>query len=138
MAETQASFVDEGRERLSAARDRIDDEIQRVQEELNGRRKRLEKQFAKNRKSVEKQARKQVKQIQRDLRKSPVVKGLEKWRGRAESQFGEAVESLLATFQIASRDDLNRIDRKLGRISKRLAQMERQRTTNGSGTSAPA
>lgn len=138
MAETQASIVDEGRERLTAARERIDDEIQRIQEELNGRRKQLEKQFAKNRKSVEKQTRKQVKQIQRDLRKSPVVKGLEKWRGRAESQFGEAVESLLATFQIPSRHDLNRIDRKLGRISKRLAQIESEHTTSGSGTSVQA
>ena len=138
MAETQASFVDEGRERLSAARDRIDDEIQRVQEELNGRRKRLEKQFAKNRKRVEKQTRKQVAQIQRDLRKSPVVKGLGKWRGWAESQFAEAVESLLGAFQLASKDDLKRIDRKLGRISKRLSQMERERTVNGSGTATQA
>jgi len=138
MAETQESIVDEGWDRLTAARDRIDDEIQRVQEDLNGRRKQLEKQFAKNRKSVEKQARKQVKQIQRDLRKSPVVKGLEKWRGRAESQFGEAVESLLGIFQVASRDDLKRIDRKLARISKRLAQMESVRSTTGSDTSTPA
>jgi len=138
MAETEATIVEEGRERLNAARNRIDDEIQRVQEDLSERRKRLEKQFAKNRKSFEKQIRKQMKQIRRDLRKNRVVKGLEKWRGQAESQFGDAVENLLGTFRIASRDDLNRIERKLGRFNKRLTQIEREQANHGADTSAPA
>ncbi|HJO24115.1 MAG: hypothetical protein QF890_12435 [Myxococcota bacterium] len=138
MAATQASIVEEGRERLSAARGRIDEEIQRVQEELNDQRKRLESQFAKNRKSFEKQTRRQVKQIQRDLRKNPVVKELRKWRGRAESQFGDTVESLLATLRIASKDDVNRINRKLSRINKRLVQMERENATSSAGASASA
>ncbi len=138
MAQTQSSIVDEGRERLSAAREKIDDEIQRVQEDLSARRKRLEKQFAKNRKSFEKQTRKQVKQIQRDLRKNPVVKGLGKWRSQAESRFGETVENLLGTLRIASRDDLSRIERKLGRINKRLTQIERDQANPVSGSSKPA
>lgn len=138
MAETQTSIVDEGRERLNAARDRIDEEIQRVQQDLNGRRKRLEKQFAKNRKSFEKQTRKQVRELQRDLRKNSVVKGLEKWRGQAESQFGEAVERVLGTFRLASRDDLGRVERKLARINKRLTQIERDQASRGTSGSASA
>ena len=138
MAETQTSIVDEGRERLNAARDRIDEEIQRVQQDLNGRRKRLEKQFAKNRKSFEKQTRKQVRELQRDLRKNSVVKGLEKWRGQAESQIGETVERVLGTIGLASRDDLGRVERKLARINKRLTQIERGQAHGGTSGSASA
>ena len=57
----------------------------------------------------------------------------------ASRQLEQGVDRILATFQIASRSDLDRIDRKLGKINRKLREIEKAGKTNGSaaGASAP-
>jgi len=131
MAEQTTSFVDEAGERITAARERVDSEISRIQKEMTARRKKIEKDITRNRKNIEKQARKQVKQLEKGIRKSDVVKALEGWRGQAEGLLEDTFEGLLGTFQIASKSDVKKIDRKLSKLTKRLKEIERTRQTNG-------
>ncbi len=120
MAEQASSFVDEAGERFTAARERVDSEVSRIQKELATRRKRIERQ-----------TRKQVKQIEKDIRTSEVVKSLESWRGRAGNLLEETVGGVLSALQIASKNDLQKVDRKLIKLTKRLKEIERVRQTNG-------
>jgi polyhydroxyalkanoate synthesis regulator phasin len=131
MAEQATSFVDEAGERITAARERVDSEISRIQKDLATRRKKIEKEFTRSRKSFEKQTRKQVKQLEQELQKSEVVKTLQGWRSQAESLIEDTFDSVLGSFQIASKGDVQKIDRKLTKLTKRLKDMERVRQTNG-------
>lgn len=137
-----SSFVQEGVDRFNAARERIDDELQRVQRELQARRKRLEKRldsgrkniekrFDSSRKSFEKQTRKQVEQLRDEVRRYPLVKRLEELRVETTRVVEDALGNVLGVFQIASKADVDKIDRKLSKINKKLKELERTRTTNG-------
>ncbi len=156
MVEQATSFTD----RIESARGRIDDEIGRVQKQIQARRKQIEKQIntgrkqiekqintgrksfekqltssrksfekqlTSSRKSFEKQTRKQVK----DLRQSPVVQEVERIGGEVNRQLEGVFDRLLGVLQIASKNDVDRIDRKLTKLNKRLKDMERSRKTNG-------
>ena len=138
MAQQATRFVDEAGERITAARERVDSEISRIQKDLATRRKKIEKQLNTSRKNFEKQTRKQVKQIEKDLRKSDIVKTLESWRSQAESLVEETLEGVLGALQVASKSDVKKIDRKLTKLTKRLKDIERTRQTNGSEASPPA
>ena len=127
MAEQMTSFAD----RFDTARERIDDEIQRVQREISTRRKRLERQLSSGRKTFEKQTRKQVKQIRGELRRNPLVRELERFQDGVGRQLEGAFETVLGAFQIASKSDVQRIDRKLTKLTKRLKEIERGRKSNG-------
>ena len=131
MPEQATSFVDEASERFTAARERVDSEVQRIQKELQTRRKKLEKQLTSSRKNIEKQTRKQVKQIEKELRTSQVVKTLEDWRSQANEAIEDGFESLLGTLRIASQNDVKKIDRKLTNLTKRLKDVESARRANG-------
>lgn len=131
MTEQATSFVQEGVDRFNAARERVDEEFQRVQKQLQARRKRIERQLDTSRKNLEKQTRKQVKQVRAELSRNPVLKRLERIGTEASRQFEGALESVFDVFQLASKNDVQKIDRKLSKINKRLKEIERARTTNG-------
>jgi hypothetical protein len=114
-------------DRFDSARERIDEEIQRVQRELQARRKRIEKQLTHGRKSIEKQTRRQVQH----LRESELVQQFERLRVEANQQLGNAIEAVLGVLQIASKGDVERIEKKLSKINKRLKEMEGARRSNG-------
>jgi hypothetical protein len=118
-------------ERFDTARGRIDEEVQRVQKQIQARRKQLERQLTSSRKSIEKQTRKQVKQLRGELSRSSVVQQLERIREDAGRQLEGALETMLGVLQIASKGDVQRIDRKLSKLNKKLKEMERTRRTNG-------
>lgn len=144
MAE-QASLVQEGVDRFREAIESID--LQRVQRRLNQRRKRIERQLSTSRRQWEKRTRQQVKRLRTELRRSSIFKELSRNRlvkrvqalpETASRQIGSGVDSLLASLHIASRSELDRIDRKLGQISRKLRDMEHNRSrsrTNGQGAS---
>ncbi|MBW2270270.1 MAG: hypothetical protein JRH16_17030 [Deltaproteobacteria bacterium] len=120
MAQPATSFVDESRERIHSARERIDSEFKKAQKDLEGRRKRLEKQLSKNRKGFEKQ----TKQLRKDLEKNSIVKQLNRWRNDAEDQFEDVLGSLLGSLQIATQSDVKKIDRRLSKISRQLKELD--------------
>ena len=121
--------------RINEAVQFVDDEFQRVQKELSARRKSLEKEFASKRKTVEKRTRKELKRIQTELKKNPIVKRADAVRKDVTKEVETRVDSLLGLMQVASRSDVQRINRKLTTLNKRLKTIEESRKTNGSSPS---
>jgi hypothetical protein len=121
--------------RINEAVQFVDDEFQRVQKELSARRKSLEKEFASKRKTVEKRTRKELKRIQSELKKNPIVKRADAVRKDVAKQVETGVDSLLGMMQVASRSDVQRINKKLTTLNKRLKAIEESRKTNGSSPS---
>ncbi len=131
MAE-QASLMQEGVDRFREAFDSLD--LQRVQKDLTQRRKRIEKQIASGRRQWEKRTRKQVKRLQTELRKNSLVKRVQLLQKDATRQLENGLDGVLGTFGIASRRDVDRLDRRLGQINRKLKDLDRARRANGDGT----
>jgi hypothetical protein len=90
--------------------------------------KRLEKgrrQIEKSRREIETRGRKQVRSLLEDLRRQPVVKRAQALRKDAGRQIESGVENVLGLFQIASKREVERIDRKLRSLDKKLAGLEK-------------
>jgi len=133
----QTSLVNEGMERVSSVFKSIDGELRRVQKQLQTRRKSFEKQLASGRRDIERQTRKQVKRLQTELRKSPLIKRAQNLRGEATEQIDSAVERVLGALQIATKNDLDRIDRKLTVLTRKLKELDRGgRRSSGNGETA--
>ena len=121
--------------RIDEAVQFFDDEFQRIQKELSTRRKSLEREFTSKRKTVEKRTRKELKRIQSELKKNPIVKRADAVRKDVTKQVETRVDTLLARIQIASRSDVQRINKKLTALNRRLKAIEDSRKTNGSSPS---
>ena len=133
----QTSFVNEGMDRVTSVFRTLDGELRRVQKQLQSRRKSFEKQLASGRKDIERQTRKQVKRLQTELRKSPLIKRAQSLRGEATEQIDTAVDRVLGALQIATKNDLDRIDRKLTVLTRKLKELDRGgRRGNGEAASA--
>jgi len=152
MPETTNLFQD-GVERVRDAYDSLSPQIQRVQRELRTRRKKIEKRFETGRKDIEKRIATQRKDIEKrletqrkqfekrtqklrtELEKYPAVKRLETIRKDATKQFEQSVSTVLNRLQIASKSDLDRIDRKISAINKQMKEMGgRRKRANGTAT----
>ena len=88
----------------------------------------------------EKRTRRQVKKLQTELRRNSIVKQLranslvkrvQALPKNATRQIESGVDGLLSALRIASKADLQRIDRRLGQISRKLKDIERNRRANG-------
>jgi len=126
MAQTE-SLVDQGVDRVQDALKSADKEFQRLQRRVKSQRRTLERRIETRRKSFEKQARSLEKQAQKqidEIRKNGLVKRVETLGKDVQSQLESGVESVLSVLQIASKSDLERVDRKLNRISKKLKELD--------------
>jgi hypothetical protein len=137
MAE-EASIVQDGIDRFRDAFGNIEDEVERIQKQLRIRRRKIEKQLNTNRRDFEKRVEsgrkdfeKRTRRLRAEVRKNPTFKRLEGIRKDASQRYEEGVETLLGALQIASKGDLQRIDRKISQLSKKLKEMERTRKANG-------
>ena len=119
MAQTE-SLVDQGVDRVQDALKNADREFQRIQRRVKTQRRTLERRLDSQRKSIEKQAQKQIKAI----RKNDLVKRVETLGSDVQGQLESGVEQILSALQIASKADIQRVDRKLNRISKKLKELE--------------
>jgi hypothetical protein len=72
-----------------------------------------------------------VKRFQSEWRKNPIGKRIEQLRGKATARIESGVDGVLGLFQIASKSDLDRVDRKIGQLSRKLKEIERTRKGNG-------
>jgi len=133
MAE-QTSIVRGGLERVSSAFERIPDELQRVQREIQKRRRTLGRQLAGSRRDLEKRTRelekrtrKQVQRLRTEISRVPLGRRVGELRSGAERVLERGVDAFLGVLQIASKSDLERIDKKLGQMSRKLKEMERTR-----------
>lgn len=128
----QENLVQEGVDRIGDAVRSIDDEFQRVQKRIRTQRRNIEKQLNEGRRSFEKRTRKQAKRVRAELRKSPYIKRAQRIQKDASRALEDAVERVLGTFQIASKADVDRIDRKLTQLNRKLRELEKARKSNGS------
>lgn len=152
MPETTTIFQD-GVDRVREAYGNIAPELQRVQRELRARRKKIEKRLETGRKDIEKRLASQRKEIEKrfetqrkqiekrtqklrsELEKNPTLKRLETIRKDATKQFEQSVSTVLNRLQIASKSDLDRIDRKISAINKQMKEMGgRRKRANGTAT----
>ena len=118
----QATFVEESIDR-----------VQNAVRSFEGEFEKLQKEFGKRRKQFRRDTQKQVKKIRADLRSRPLVKRAESLRSDAAKQLDSGVDSVLSLLRIASRSDVEKLDRKLGQINRKLNQMEKGgRHTGGS------
>ena len=127
----EASIVEEGVERFREAFGSLDHEFQRVQKRIQTQRKSIEKQLRSGRRDFERQTRKRVKKLQTEARKSPILKRARSLQSDATRNIEKGFDRVLSTFQIATRGDINRIDRKLNQITRKLKDIERARRSNG-------
>jgi hypothetical protein len=96
-------------------------ELRRVQKRLESQRKTFEKRFASQRKALEKRAQGLVSQV----RENPLIQRAEAIREGATRQLEATVETVLAAFPIATRSDVERIDRKISQLSRKLKEIEK-------------
>jgi hypothetical protein len=126
MAQTE-SIVDQGVDRVQDALKSADKEFQRLQRRVKTQRRTIERRIGKQRKTIEKQAKSFEKQAQKqikELRKNDLVKRAETFGKDVQSQIESGIETVLGAFQVATKSDVQRIDRKLNRISKKLKELE--------------
>lgn len=125
----QTNFVQENVVRFQSAadkaRERIDEEVQRVQKEIKSRRKRVGKQIEARRKRIETRALKGLHTLQTLALANPRVRELIELQARAIEQVGERRDALLGLLNIATRKDLEQLQRKLKRVNRRLREFER-------------
>jgi chromosome segregation ATPase len=140
----EASIVQDGIDRFRDAFGSIEDEMERVQKRLRTRRRKLEKQLSANRKDIEKRIdsgrkdiEKRTKKLRTEVRKSDTFKRLESIRKDAEKRYEDGVETVLKALQIASKSDVQRIDRKISQLNKKLKEMEKAKAAS-SGPAASA
>ena len=141
-----ASVVQEGFERVSEAYRSLDERVQRLQRDLRARRKLWEKQWGSGRRNLEKQVQSGRRSLERrtrkqwnELKRSELVKRAQSLQRDANERLESTLSGVLGLFQIASKSDLDRIDRRLGQISRKLRDLEgtrRPRRSNGSAATA--
>jgi hypothetical protein len=151
MPETTNLFQD-GVDRVREAYGSLNTELQRVQKELRVRRKKIEKRletgrkdiekrFATQRKDLEKRLETQRKQFEKrtqklraEIEKYPAVKRLDAIRKDATKQLEQGASRVLHSLQIASKSDLDRIDRKISAINKQMKEMGRRKRPTSEAT----
>jgi polyhydroxyalkanoate synthesis regulator phasin len=139
MAQPATTFVDESRERIQTARERLDSEFKKAQKDVKARRKNLEKQFAKNRKSFDKgfaknrkSFEKQATQLRKDIERNSIVKQMNRWRNDAEEQFEDVFGNVLSALQIATQSDVKKLDRRVAKLTKQLKDLEGSKASHAS------
>jgi dsDNA-specific endonuclease/ATPase MutS2 len=132
MAHQQAHSDEEAIDRFREMFGTFESEFERVQRDLKARRRLLERRFDAGRKGFEKRARK----VRKELRKNPTLKRFDNLRRDVTRQLEQGAETVLNALQIASKRDVQRIDRKLNTLGRKLKELERTRRTNGQGATS--
>jgi hypothetical protein len=109
----EASLIQEGIDRVETAFENIEKEY-----------KRLQKRADKRRRDFEKRAERQIKRVQTEIRKNPVVKRVDAIRTDARKTVEGQVQSLLGGLRIATRSDVQKLDRKITQLNKKLRDLQ--------------
>ena len=110
----QPSVIQEGIERLEDARKNVEKRYRQVQ-----------KQADKRRREFEKNAEKRVRQIREGISKNPIVKQADGFRERASQRVEEQVEQVLSLFRIATQSEVDRLERKVAQLTRKVRELER-------------
>jgi VIT1/CCC1 family predicted Fe2+/Mn2+ transporter len=116
----EASFIQEGVGRVQSALKSLDKEYRRVQKQADARLRR-----------VEKRAERQIKRLRSGLARSPLAKRaevvrrrVEEARSEAQSVFEGRLEAMLGTLKIATRTEIEKLERKVALLNRKLQELE--------------
>ena len=129
----QASVVQDGVDQVREAVRVVDQGFRRIQKQVETRRRRLTKELTSRRRVIEKRAQRELERLQKQIQKQPIVKRAEALRVGASERFERGVSSFLDALPIATKSDVERIDRKVSALGRKLKGMEK-----GQGSSAEA
>lgn len=108
------SLVQDGFDRVRSVVTSVDKELQRARKRVSTRRKQLEKRTSQR-----------MNKTLSQLRETRLVQRAESLRSEAVQRLETSVEGVLAALQIASKGDLEKIDRKLSQLSRKLKEIEK-------------
>ena len=131
----QASVVQDGVEQVREAVRVVDQGFRRIQKQVETRRRRLAKELTSRRRVIERRAQQELGRIQKQLQKQPIVKRAEAFRVDATERLERGVSSFLDALPIATKGDVERIDRKVDALGRKLKGMGIKK---GQGSSAEA
>ena len=109
----EANLIQEGIDRVESAFGNLEKEY-----------KRLQKRAEKRRKDFEKRAEKEFKRVRTEIRKNPVVKRAETLRNETRKSVQGQVDQLLGGLRIATRADVQKLDRKITQLNKKLRELQ--------------
>lgn len=121
----RSNLVEEGVSRVRSVVRSFDREVKRLQKQLDSRRKTFGKRLASSRRSLEHRTQKQIDRVVGEFKRLPLIQRAESLREDAARQIESGVETVLGVLQIASKGELERVDRKLSQISRKLRDLEK-------------
>ena len=125
MAKQQTSVVQDGVDQIKQVVRRADRELKKIQKQVETRRRRLAKEVTTRRRLIEKRAQKELGRIQKQIQKQPLVKRAEAFRADASERIERGVSTFLDVLPIATKSDVERIDRKVSALGRKLKEMEK-------------
>jgi len=115
--------------RVQEGVDQIKTRIRRIQRQVTTRRKAIEKELGTRRKAIERRAQKEIARVQKEIARQPLVKRAQKQadtlRAGAQSRIEAGMAGLRAALPLATRGEIDRIDRKLRAIDRKLRELEK-------------
>ncbi|MCX5738433.1 MAG: hypothetical protein NTZ61_08065 [Proteobacteria bacterium] len=121
----QASVVQDGVDQVREAVRVVDQGFRRIQKQVETRRRRLTKELTSRRRLIEKRAQRELERLQKQIQKQPIVKRAEALRVGASERFERGVSSFLDALPIATKSDVERIDRKVSALGRKLKGLEK-------------
>ena len=122
-----------GFDRVSEAFRNLDDQISEIRERLDDRRQRVEREVRKRTEEVtdqvQTQFRKRSEQIEEQWKDTPVYRRLSQLAEDIEAEVDKRRAQVYDVFGIATKDEVNKIHKKLKVISKKLDQLSKTAST---------
>ena len=110
----QPSVIQEGMDRFEDARKSFEKRYRQVQ-----------KQADKRRREFEKTAERRVREIRDRITENPIAKQVDGFRERATQRVEEQVEQVLGLFRIATQSEVERLERKVAQLTRKVRELER-------------
>ena len=126
----QATLIEDGVDQIRQAVRRADREFKKIQKQVDTRRRHIAKQVTTRRRTIEKRAQKELERLQKQFKSQPLVKRAEALRADAQARIERGVSTILTSLPIATRGEVERIDRKVSALGRKLKEMEK---THGHG-----
>ena len=126
----QANVVQDGVDQIRQAVRRADRELKKIQKQVEARRRRLAKEVTTRRRTIEKRAQRELERLQKQFQSQPLVKRAEALRAEAQGQIERSISAIVGSLPIATRSEIERIDRKVSALGRKLKEIEKAQGGN--------
>jgi predicted translin family RNA/ssDNA-binding protein len=129
----QANVFEQGIDRFQSTIKDFDREVQRARREIGKRRRGIEKELKSRRQTLERRAEKQIRKLRSELRRYPAFKRAEAIQSDTRKRVEEGIGQIVDLIPVASRNEVETLERKIARLSRRVRELEK---SNGVAESA--